>query len=104
MSSPGIIVRDAAESDIPAILDIYNHVILNTTSVYSEQPHTYEMRLTWFRDRTGSGFPVLVAEQDGKVIGFSSYGHFRVWPCYRYTVENSVYLHIDHRGKGLSKL
>ena len=104
MPEPNIIIRDATEQDLPAVLDIYNHVILNTTSVYSEQPHTYEMRLNWFNDRIASGFPVLVAELEGEVAGFSSFGHFRVWPCYRYTVENSVYVHVDHRGKGVSKL
>ncbi|MGZ3836493.1 MAG: N-acetyltransferase family protein [Mucilaginibacter sp.] len=102
--SASVIVRDATEEDISGILDIYNDVILNTTSVYSEQPHTYDMRLAWYRDRIGSGFPVFVAEEDGNLAGFSSFGHFRVWPCYRYTVENSVYVHAGHRGKGLSKL
>ncbi len=97
-------VRDAREEDLPEILDIYNHVILNTTSVYSESPHTMQMRLAWYLDRLANGFPVLVAEQEGKVVGFSSFGHFRIWPCYRYTVENSVYVHVDHRGKGISKL
>ncbi len=99
-----IIIRDAGEQDLSAILDIYNHVILNTTSVYSEEPHTFQMRLNWYNERTNNGFPVLVAEQEGQVIGFASFGHFRVWPCYRYTVENSVYVHVDHRGKGVSKL
>ena len=104
MSSAEITVRDAVEKDIAAILEIYNHVILNTTSVYSEHPHTYDMRLSWFNERKGSGFPVFVAEVGGQVAGFSTYGHFRVWPCYRYTVEHSVYVHIDYRGKGISKL
>jgi L-amino acid N-acyltransferase YncA len=99
-----IIIRDAEEKDLSAILQIYNHVILNTTSVYSEEPHTYEMRLSWYNDRKGHGFPVFVAEEGGQVIGFASFGHFRVWPCYRYTVENSVYVHVDHRGKGVSRL
>ena len=104
MPQPNIIIRNAAEHDLSAILDIYNHVILNTTSVYSEQPHTYDMRLNWYNDRINSGFPVFVAELNGEVVGFSSFGHFRVWPCYRYTVENSVYVHFAHRGKGISKL
>ncbi|MFB9841540.1 GNAT family N-acetyltransferase [Mucilaginibacter ginsenosidivorans] len=102
--SSNIIIRDAREEDIQGILDIYNHVILNTTSVYSEQPHTYEMRLGWYNDRINNSFPVFVADAEGQVAGFSSFGHFRVWPCYRYTVENSVYVHTDHRGKGISKL
>jgi len=102
--SSNINVRHAEEEDISAILEIYNHSILNTTSVYSEEPHTYEMRLNWYNDRLNSGFPVFVAEEDGQVTGFSSFGHFRAWPCYRYTVENSVYVHVDYRGKGISKL
>lgn len=104
MAATEIIIRDAREEDIAAILDIYNHVILNTTSVYSEEPHTYQMRLQWYHDRISNGFPVFVAEDAGVVIGFSSFGPFRVWPCYRYTVENSVYVHLDHRGRGVSKL
>lgn len=97
-------VRNATTGDLPGILDIYNHAIIHTTSVYSEQPHTYEMRLTWYNDRIDSGFPVFVAEVDGQIAGFSTFGHFRAWPCYRHTVEHSIYVHIDHRGKGISKL
>ncbi|WP_426671777.1 GNAT family N-acetyltransferase [Mucilaginibacter sp. McL0603] len=104
MSEETVNIRSAILGDLPGILDIYNHAILHTTSVYSEHPHTYEMRLTWYNDRISSGFPVFVAETDGQIIGFSTFGHFRVWPCYRYTVEHSVYVHIDHRGKGISKL
>lgn len=104
MPLPNINIRTATRDDLHGILDIYNYAIINTTAVYSEHPHTYEMRLTWYNERISNGFPVFVAEEEGRVIGFSTYGHFRVWPCYRYTVEHSVYVHIDHRGKGLSKL
>ncbi len=96
-------IRDAAEHDLPAILDIYNEVIINTTAVYSEKPHTLQMRQDWYRDRVNNNFPVFVAESDGQVAGFSSFGHFRVWPCYRYTVEVSVYVEQSFRGKGISK-
>ncbi len=96
-------IRDASEDDLPAILDIYNHVILNTTAVYSEQPHTLSMRQNWYHDRINSNFPVFVADLDSRVAGFSSFGHFRAWPCYRYTVELSVYVEASQRGKGISK-
>ncbi len=99
-----IIVRDAREDDLPAILDIYNDVIMNTTAVYSEKPHTLQMRQDWYNDRINSNFPVFVADADGVVAGFSSFGHFRVWPCYRYTVEVSVYVDTSYRGRGISKL
>lgn len=98
------VLRNARPDDLPAMLEIYNEVILNTTSVYSEKPHTLEMRQAWYKDRMESGFPIFVAEVDGKIAGFSSFGHFRVWPCYRYTVEHSVYVDVKYRGMGVSKL
>jgi len=96
-------IRDAAERDLQAILDIYNDVIINTTAVYSEKPHTLQMRSDWYHDRVNNSFPVFVAEANGQVAGFSSFGHFRVWPCYRYTIEVSVYVERSFRGKGISK-
>jgi phosphinothricin acetyltransferase len=97
-------LRDAREEDLQAILDIYNDVIINTTAVYSEKPHTLEMRKNWYDDRINNNFPVFVADMDGHVAGFSSFGHFRIWPCYRYTVEVSVYVERSFRGKGISKI
>ncbi|HEY9534282.1 MAG TPA: GNAT family N-acetyltransferase [Mucilaginibacter sp.] len=104
MESSAITIREAATEDLPSLLEIYNEVILNTTSVYSEEPHTLAMRQTWFNERRAAGFPVIVALQNEDIVGFGSYGHFRAWPCYRYTVEHSVYVHKDHRGKGISKI
>lgn len=104
MTDQSPIIRDATIEDLPGILEIYNHAIINTTAVYSEEPHTLDMRLAWYNDRISSCFPVFAAEINGEIAGFSTFGHFRAWPCYRYTVEHSVYVHIDHRGKGLSKL
>lgn len=104
MSANSIIIRDACEDDLADILNIYNEVILNTTAVYSEKPHTLEMRQEWFRDRVNNNFPVFIADSDGKVAGFGSFGHFRAWPCYRYTVELSVYVEVSQRGKGISKV
>jgi phosphinothricin acetyltransferase len=100
----GIInIRNAQEADLAGILHIYNDAILNTTAVYSEEPHTLEMRQVWYHERVSKGFPVLVAETDGKIVGFSTYGHFRIWPCYRYTIEHSVYVDPAFRGQGISK-
>ncbi|MDB4902294.1 MAG: family N-acetyltransferase [Mucilaginibacter sp.] len=104
MTHSSTIIRDASEDDLIDILNIYNDVILNTTAVYSEKPHTLEMRKEWFQDRVNNNFPVFVADINGKVAGFSSFGHFRAWPCYRYTVELSVYVEVSQRGKGISKI
>ena len=97
-------IRTALEQDLEAMLEIYNDVIVNTTAVYDYQPHTLEMRRQWFRIKEAQGFPVFVAEEDGKVVGFSSIGPFRAWAAYKYSVENSVYVAADQRGKGIGKL
>jgi L-amino acid N-acyltransferase YncA len=97
-------IRTARESDLPAILTIYNHIILHTTAIYQYEPQTLEMRKAWYDGRMKDGLPVFVAESDGQVAGFSSYGPFRAWPAYKYTVENSVYVSADQRGKGIGKL
>ena len=97
-------IRTALEHDLEVMLEIYNDVIVNTTAVYDYQPHTMEMRRQWFRIKQAQGFPVFVAEDDGKVVGFSSIGPFRTWAAYKYSVENSVYVAADQRGKGIGKL
>jgi phosphinothricin acetyltransferase len=97
-------IRYANASDLPVILDIYNHAILNTTAVYQEQVHTLPMREQWFADKLKLGHPVFVAEIGWEVIGFSTYGPFRNWPGYRFKVEHSVYVHYNYRGKGVGKL
>ncbi len=99
-----MIVRPATDDDLPAMLEIYNDIILNTTAVWHSEPHTLEMRKEWFRQRKEQGFPVFVAEDNGNINGFSSIGPFRPWSGYRFTVENSVYVAADSRGKGISKL
>jgi L-amino acid N-acyltransferase YncA len=99
-----IIIRPAVEADLPQLLDIYNHVILNTTAVYQYTPQTLEMRRTWYDAKQKDGHPIFAAEERGKIVGFSSYGPFRAWAAYKYTVENSVYVSEDQRGKGIGKL
>jgi len=100
-----IIVRPAREADLPALLEIYNHVILNTTAVYQYVPQTMDVRRAWYETKLKDGHPVFVAEDPGgKIVGFSSYGPFRAWAAYKYTVENSVYVSESQRGKGIARL
>ena len=96
--------RLAVLDDLPQLLDIYNDVILHTTAVYDYEPHTLEMRRQWFETKQQQGFPVFVAEDDGVVVGFSSIGPFRAWAAYKYTVENSIYVKADCKGKGIGKI
>ena len=99
-----ILIRPAAENDLPAILAIYNEVIVHTTAVYDYEPHTLEMRRAWFQAKKEQGFPVFVAEESGVVLGLSSIGPFRAWAAYKYSVENSIYVSAAARGKGVGKL
>ena len=94
-------IRPATEDDLPAILAIYNEVIANTTAAYVFEPHTLEMRKQWFDDLKAGGWPVVVAESEGAVAGFGCIGVFRGKPGYKYTGEHTVYVHADHRGKGV---
>lgn len=97
-------IREAIEADLPAMLIIYNDIIVNTTAVWHDEPHTLAMRKEWFEQRKQQGFPIFVAIQDEKILGFSTIGPFRPWPGYRYTVENSVYVAKESRGRGVANL
>ena len=97
-------IREAIETDLPLLLAIYNDIILHTTAVYDYEPHTMEMRQQWFRTKQEQGFPVFVAEENSNLVGFSSIGPFRAWAAYKYSVENSVYVATEMRGKGIGKL
>ena len=99
-----ITIRNANEDDLPKLLDIYNDIIINTTAVYQYEIHTIEMRKEWFAAKKQQGFSVFVAEEDDLVVGFSTIGTFRQWQAYKYSVENSVYVASDQRGKGIGKL
>jgi phosphinothricin acetyltransferase len=96
-------IRPAAREDLPAILAIYNDAVLNTTASYDLEPSTLAQRAAWFDDRAAQGFPIVVAELDGEVVGFGSYGKFRDKPGYRHTVEHSVYVAPGHRGHGIGR-
>jgi phosphinothricin acetyltransferase len=97
------VIRDATEADLPAILAIYNDVLARSTAIFSENPTTLEDRGQWFRSRQEAGYPVLVASDESGVLGFASFGDFRTWPGYRYTVEHSVHVRPDARGRGVGK-
>ena len=99
-----IIVRTATENDIQPMLDIYNEVIKNSTAVFQYDPHTLEMRKEWFAKKQEENFPVFIAEENNVIVGFSTFGQFRNWQAYKYSVENSVYVKADQRGKGIGKL
>jgi len=94
-------LRDAVESDLPGILDIYNEVIANSTAIYAENPVSVDDRLAWFRAHQEQKYPILVASDETGILGFISISDFRAWPCYRYTVEHSIHVRVDRRSRGV---
>ncbi len=88
-----------------AIVDIFNEAILNSTALYDYTPRPLESMADWFGQKADARYPVIGVESDqGTLLGFASFGQFRVRPAYKYTVEHSVYIHHDHRSQGLGPL
>ncbi|MDR6984759.1 phosphinothricin acetyltransferase [Rheinheimera pacifica] len=90
------------ESHATAVLEIFNDAIVNSTALYDYKPRAPESMVGWFKAKEVGRFPIIGAvTPDGQLLGFGSYGTFRAWPAYKYSVEHSVYVHKDHRGKGI---
>jgi L-amino acid N-acyltransferase len=96
-------VRAATADDLPGILEIYNHVVRNSTATADLEPQTPEARRRWFDEHADAGLPVWVAELDGRVLGFAALNRHRERPGYRFTVENSVYVAAEARGRGVGR-
>jgi L-amino acid N-acyltransferase len=87
-----------------AIRAILNEAILNSTALYDYQPRTPETMAAWFAAKVKANYPVIGAESDdGDLMGFASYGAFRAWPAYKYSIEHSVYVDARFRGRGLGR-
>ena len=95
-------VRPATQVDLPVITEIYNEAILSTPSTFDTEPKSLDDRRAWFALHGGL-YPVLVADQDGLILGWASLSRLSNRPGWRYSVEDSVYVRAPHRGKGVGK-
>jgi phosphinothricin acetyltransferase len=87
-----------------AILAILNDAIVTSTALFDYRPREPASMVEWFRAKEVRRFPVLgIVDDAGALLGFATYGPFRNWPAYKYTVEHSVYVHRDHRRQGLAR-
>ena len=98
------VIRSANHEDLPAIVEIYNEGGVATTASYDIEPVTLEERAAWFERLRNQGHPVLVLEENGRVVGFASYGSFRDKAAYRHTVEHSVYVAEGRRSNGVGRM
>jgi L-amino acid N-acyltransferase YncA len=99
-----VIVRDAGEDDLPALLGIYNHAVLNETSIWNDDVADLADRHAWWQDRVSRGFPVYVADVDGAVAGYGTFAEFRPHQGYRFTVEHSIYVATPAQRRGIGSV
>jgi L-amino acid N-acyltransferase len=98
------LVACTEERHADAILAIFNEAIANSTALWDYQPRPRSSMQAWFAAKRAGACPVPGIESDaGELLAFGSWGPFRAWPAYKYTVEHSVYVHAAHRGQGLGR-
>ena len=95
-------IRTATEKDQFAILDIYNEAVENTTATFDTEERSAENQMLWFKKHKNN-HPVIVGEEDDIIKGWASLSPWSDRKAYDGTVEVSVYVHHDHRGKGIGK-
>ncbi len=97
-----ISVRPATQNDLPAITDIYNGAILNTLATFDTQPKSLEEQVRWFAGHDAR-HPVLVAEEDGTIVGWASLSAWSDRCAYADTAEASIYVRKEQRGRGIGR-
>jgi L-amino acid N-acyltransferase YncA len=95
-------IRDALESDLPVIIDIYNATVSTRLVTAELEPTTVEARLPWFREHSPNQYPFWIAESDGHVIGWLDFKRFMPRCAYRGTAEISVYVNEKFRRQGVA--
>lgn len=99
-----MILREATAADLPRLAEIYNDILATTDAIWNDAPVDAENRAQWLAARRTQGYPVLVAEEEGRVLGYASFGDFRPFSGYRLTVEHSVHLAVEARGRGVGRV
>ncbi len=94
-------IRAAVLADVQSIAEIYNEVLRTTNAIYREEEVDLADREQWFNQRIEFGFPVIVAELDGGVVGYGAFNEFRFGEGYNGTVENSLHVKSTARGNGI---
>jgi len=98
-----IIIRNAKRDDLPLILKIVNYEIEHSTSIYDYKKRTIQDQTIWFEKKKLEKMPIIIAEENGNMIGFGTFGIFRPWEGYQFSAEHSIYLDNNSRGKGTGK-
>lgn len=97
-----VVIRSAVRNDVPAIADIYNEAIRTTTATFDTEPKGVDDRMAWFESH-GEKHPVLVAELDGRVVGWASLSRYSDRCAYDDSAETSFYVAAEFRGRGIGR-
>ena len=99
---PEILIRPAARADLPRLTEIYNHYVLHTPVTFDVEPYTVEKRAAWFDQFGPTGrYHLMVAEENGVVLGYAGTMRFRPKAAYETTVETTIYCDQQAVGKRL---
>jgi phosphinothricin acetyltransferase len=105
VTDAGVRIRQAGVEDLPAIVGILNDLAASSTASFDTQPTTVADRQGWFEQFSASGpYRALVAESDGRVVGYACSQRYRDHEAFRMTVEVSISLDANCRGRGLGSL
>ena len=98
----GILIRPAARADLARLTEIYNHYVLTSPVTFDLEPLSVEQRAPWFLEHAETGrHRLLVADEDGLVVGYASTSRFRARAAYDTTVESSIYCAPEAMGRGI---
>jgi phosphinothricin acetyltransferase len=103
-SPPRILIRDASESDIQAVQQIYAFHVLHGLATFEEVPPDVEDLLGRRRSVIGAGLPYLVASLEEQIVGYAYANSYRSRPAYKYTIEDSVYVANGSQGQGIGSV
>lgn len=98
-----IVIRPSRETDMPAVQRIYAHHVLNGFGSFEEEPPDLAELMRRRADYLARNLPYLVAEADGRIVGYAYAGPYRTRSAYRYTVENSIYVDPALPGRGIGR-
>lgn len=99
------IIRNALISDLPAIIEIRNHYIFNSSALFETEPSSFQERLSWFnRYKPHGPYQIWVADQADQILGYCFSSPYRSGDCFNQTIETSIYLHPQHLGQGIGSL
>ncbi len=101
IDSPKLTIRDAVPEDIAAITEIYGHYVANTAATFEEIPPSSDEIYDRWQRRIEEGYPYLVAERGGKLVGFAYAAQFRQRSAFRFMAENSIYVAADEMRGGI---